>query len=133
MKNDDLQKLKAAALAATPGPWEYREAEGMGAICHAGGWVMDDLSEQALRDTEYCATANPSAILALIAEVEQARAASDDRQALKNAAAALQQFKWDWMAVPSFAHRVNKHTRDAISRAIGPLVNLDAVGGPLDL
>lgn len=78
MNNEDLQKLKEVALTATPGPWEYREAEGMGAICHAGGWIMDDLSEQTLRDTEYCATANPSAILALIAEVEQARAAKQE-------------------------------------------------------
>lgn len=80
MNNEDLQKLKEVALAATPGPWEYREAEGMGAICHAGGWIMDDLSEQALRDTEHCATANPSAILALIAEVEQARTAKQEQE-----------------------------------------------------
>ena len=60
-------------------------------------------------------------------------ASNGDRQALEKAAAALQQFKRDWMAVPAFADRVNKSTRDAISRAIGPLVNLDAVGGPLDL
>lgn len=59
--------------------------------------------------------------------------ANGDRQTLEKLAEALQQFKRDWMAVPTFADRVNKSTRDAISRAIGPLVNLDAVGGPLDL
>lgn len=76
MNNEDLQKLKEVALAATPGRWEYREADGMAAIASPTGWVMDDLSEQTLRDIEYCAAANPTAILALIAEVEQARAAN---------------------------------------------------------
>lgn len=52
---------------------------------------------------------------------------------LQEAATALQKFKADWMRVPHFADRVNKTTRNAISMAIGPMVNLDAVGGPLDL
>lgn len=103
MNNEDLQKLKAAATAV----------ENHGVI-----------RSMALPTSE---------ILALIAEAEQARAENGDRQALEKVAEALQQFKRDWMAVPVFADRVNKSTRDAISRAIGPLVNLDAVGGPLDL
>lgn len=52
---------------------------------------------------------------------------------LQKAADALQQFKRDWQRVPYFADRVNKATREAISMAIGPIVNLDAVGGPLDM
>ena len=54
MNNDDLQKLKAAAETAIRGPWEH------------------------LLDTKYCSIASPSAILALIYEVEQARAAKQE-------------------------------------------------------
>lgn len=56
----------------------------------------------------------------------------DAAQRLQKAADILQQFKHDWMRVPYFADRVNKATRDAISAAIAPIVNLDAVGNPLD-
>jgi hypothetical protein len=51
---------------------------------------------------------------------------------LRQVYAALQQFKRDWQRVPYFADRVNKATRVAISEALSPIVNLDAVGGPLD-
>lgn len=53
--------------------------------------------------------------------------------ALHQAAQALQQFRRDWQQVPQFGDRVNRATREAIGAALSPLVNLDAVGGPLDL
>lgn len=66
----DYSELKWLADAATPGPWECREAEGSAAICHEHGWIADDFSEQTLVDTRYMAAANPAAVLALIAENE---------------------------------------------------------------
>ena len=68
----DYSELKRLAEAATPGPWECRQAEGAAAICHEHGWVADDFSEQTLIDTRYMATANPAAVLALIADCESA-------------------------------------------------------------
>lgn len=65
--NNDFSELKRLAEAATPGPWECREAEGSAAICHKNGWVADDFSEQTLIDTRYMAAANPTAVLELIA------------------------------------------------------------------
>lgn len=67
----DYSELKRLAETATPGPWECREADGSAAICHAHGWVADDFSEQALVDTRYMAAANPTAVLALIADNEK--------------------------------------------------------------
>ncbi len=69
----DIEKLEALAKAATPGPWECREAEGAAAICHERGWVADDFSEQTIIDTRYIAAANPAAVMELIAEVERLR------------------------------------------------------------
>ena len=147
MNNEDLQKLKAAAKGCDGWAWPDRRRDENGTH-HFGkrtedgefhdmgtidAWTYTSDYADDLRVLKFIRQAQPKDILALIAEVEQARAANGDRQALEKAAAALQQFKRDWMAVPAFADRVNKHTRDAISRAIGPLVNLDAVGGPLDL
>jgi hypothetical protein len=67
----DKARLKALAEAATPGPWECREAEGSAAICHKHGWVADDFSEQTVFDTRYMAAANPVTVLALLAELEE--------------------------------------------------------------
>jgi hypothetical protein len=67
----DKARLKALAEAATPGPWECREAEGSAAICHKHGWVADDFNEQTVFDTRYMAAANPATVLALLAELEK--------------------------------------------------------------
>ncbi|WP_434695188.1 hypothetical protein J3P89_18240 [Pseudomonas sp. Z1-14] len=68
---NQYDELKRLAEKATPGPWECREAEGSAAICHAHGWVADGFDEQTLVDTRFMAAANPSAVLALIAENEE--------------------------------------------------------------
>jgi hypothetical protein len=70
---------------------------------------------------------------ALAAQSSAPAVAAQDRESLEKAASVLQQFKNDWMRVPNFAMRLNKEIRQAISMAISPIVNLDAVGGPLDL
>lgn len=69
----DYSELKRLAEAATPGPWECREAEGCASICHSHGWVADDFSEQTVIDTRYMAAANPAALLELISENERLR------------------------------------------------------------
>lgn len=93
MTNDELQQLKAAALKATPGPWDFDTAETPFRI--AGGEVVggDALpygdvyttreyetpegpecliiaSEIGVDNGRYLRAANPAAILALIAKVE---------------------------------------------------------------
>lgn len=91
--NEELQQLKAAALAATPGPWDFDTAETPFRI--AGGEVVggDELpygdvyttreyetpdgpecliiaSEIGVDNGRYLRAANPATILALIAKVE---------------------------------------------------------------
>jgi hypothetical protein len=61
----DLDKLKAAALAATPGPWNA----GTHAMVLAGDEVRIDCDAQV--DADFIAAANPAAVLELIAEVER--------------------------------------------------------------
>jgi hypothetical protein len=78
----DIEKLKALALAATPGKWEWdgrrEDADGyvyipecsylVGNICLAGDY------ENYAADCDYIAASNPAAVLELIAEVERLRA-----------------------------------------------------------
>ncbi len=74
----DLQQLKALALAATPGPWEYKP---MGEttdpeIAAANGsrvcsLVAADMTKQ---NSRYIAAANPAVVLDLIARIERAAA-----------------------------------------------------------
>lgn len=104
MNNEDLQKLKAAALAATPGPWAWHQA--CTPIREAGGEIVGDdplpygdlytseeyemiddngepvsesltiAEEVGINNLRYLGEASPDVILCLIAEVEQARAAN---------------------------------------------------------
>lgn len=64
----DLQKLKAAAEAATPGPWRARYGDELinaeGEVFAYGSFLSDD-------DPAFIAAANPSVVLALIAEIER--------------------------------------------------------------
>lgn len=83
----DIEKLKALALAATPGKWEWdgrrEDAEGyvyipecsylVGNICLAGDY------EGGTDDCDYIAAAHPAAVLELIAEVERLSAALEAR------------------------------------------------------
>jgi hypothetical protein len=74
----DLEQLKQAALAATPGPWEYHEGDGVAAVAHAHGWVEAILPDggQENADAAFCAAANPAIVLALIERLERAEAAA---------------------------------------------------------
>ena len=69
MTDAELSALEAAAKAATPGPWEYDDAdEDMAAL---------GAENQRVKDAAYIAAANPSVILSLIAELRQTRAERD--------------------------------------------------------
>jgi hypothetical protein len=64
----DTDKLKALALAATPGPWE----DGGYTVYQVGGEeICKHMSEE---DSAYVAAACPATVLELIAEVERLRA-----------------------------------------------------------
>jgi Ead/Ea22-like protein len=67
----DHAKLRELAKAATPGPWEYREVEGSGAVAHPTGWVdaIFPFGAKENVDAIFCAAANPAMILALLDEI----------------------------------------------------------------
>lgn len=70
---DKFRELKAAAMAATPGPWSYN------GNCKFGIWWPTEncyvLSANTHEDAAFIAAANPAVILALLAELE----AKDER------------------------------------------------------
>jgi hypothetical protein len=81
----DLEKLKASALAATPGPWESRHHEVvslsedvglLNTICRVHSTTGYYESERDNRD--FIATANPSMILELIERLEKAEKENSD-------------------------------------------------------
>lgn len=77
MNTQDLQKLKAAALAATPGPWKaHASTETLHPVRTENGRIVADVgySGSLDRDAEnaaFIAAANPAAILELIALAER--------------------------------------------------------------
>jgi len=71
----NLDALEAAARAATPGPWEFREADGLCDIAVPDGWLLQSDSESAnRRDAQYVAAANPAVVLELVHRLREAEA-----------------------------------------------------------
>ena len=66
---DRYQPLRDA-IAAGPasGPWEARAVDGLVAIAHPSGWVMDTDETQDLKNARYIAAADPDTIAALLKE-----------------------------------------------------------------
>jgi hypothetical protein len=84
----DIDKLKALALAATPGPWmrlfgERTLYDRMEDGCRGNAIVRADLaySKQDADNLDFIAAANPATVLELIAEVEKLRAAIEKEKA----------------------------------------------------
>ena len=73
----NIEELKLLAEAATPGPW----AHGVTWIEHLGGIVTLGNTARSKQDVAYVASANPSTILALIAERDELLAKLDRAQA----------------------------------------------------
>ncbi|MBH2906405.1 ead/Ea22-like family protein [Serratia marcescens] len=75
---DKFSELKAAAMAATPGPWSYN------GNCKFGIWWPAEncyvLSANTHEDAAFIAAANPAVILALLAELETERASREQWQ-----------------------------------------------------
>lgn len=40
--DDVIARMRTVRAAAAPGPWEYREHEGLAAIACPGGWALED-------------------------------------------------------------------------------------------
>jgi hypothetical protein len=76
MTSAEFRKLKTLALAATPGPWAA-DLPGnwddvlQGAYCVKASDNGPDSDEEAHTNARFIAAANPTAILALIAEIER--------------------------------------------------------------
>lgn len=96
----DKAKLKAAAEAATPGPWRYAGKDGYDPMVGAGnsiilwrcnGYFGD--GSKAMADANYIAAANPATVLALLAEnealIKERDQLREDRDGLLEAGADL--------------------------------------------
>jgi hypothetical protein len=107
MKDDDLDRIEAAARAATPGPWhvEHDELGWVNRIYHCepddwdpSGQLSTTLVETdsgvyppRVNDATHIATADPPTVLALVAEVRELRA---QRQALATALGSAEEGKF---------------------------------------
>jgi hypothetical protein len=68
--NNKLSELKAAALAATPGPWMKIDYFWIG---HAGAINSEFITCDNGPDAEYIKRVSPDAVLALLAELEASK------------------------------------------------------------
>ena len=90
---NDIKAIKAAAEAATPGPWHYgtfhklliTDADNYKhyPIAEINGaalpWKSTAESERAYKNAAHIATANPATVIALCDEVERLRAIEESR------------------------------------------------------
>ncbi|HEI9849574.1 TPA: ead/Ea22-like family protein [Serratia marcescens] len=69
---DKLSELKAAALAATPGPWRALSFDERLGISGDGNAILvcEHITKQRPQDALFIAAANPAVVLALLAELE---------------------------------------------------------------
>lgn len=70
----DIAKLKAAALAATPGPWSYNGNCRFGVWQNAEKFYVFETGSHA--DAVFTALANPDVILQLVTELETLRSSA---------------------------------------------------------
>jgi hypothetical protein len=90
--NIDLEQLKQAALAATPGPWEYFVPGDSPAVNSNRAAFLIGPAQRSMdrsqgfspEDAAHMAFANPAAVLELIERLERAEAVN--RDAIRNAA-----------------------------------------------
>lgn len=70
-----MNELERLAAAATQGPYELRQVDGLAAIATPKGWLLENGDEEDLPDKAYIAVASPDVILSLIRELKITRAA----------------------------------------------------------
>jgi hypothetical protein len=71
MRDKREVELQQLAEKATPGPWECREVEGLAAIAHPKGFILESDDEQEVADKRYIAAASPDYILQLLTKISQ--------------------------------------------------------------
>lgn len=74
MTDTELSELEAKAKAATPGPWKYEDPIIVRELSEIS-WQGVDIDKR--QNMAFIATANPAAILELIAELRQTKAERD--------------------------------------------------------
>lgn len=95
MTHDEIQNLKALALAATPGPWATDDPHivysdiGDEITYLAKTNELDTSYKWAVKNAAFIAAANPAAILSLIAQLEARLAATPVNQQLLSALNAM--------------------------------------------
>ena len=67
-----LANIDALADAASRGPWECREGDGLAAILTPDGWLEDCSAEQEVANARFMAAANPAVVRALVAIAQRA-------------------------------------------------------------
>jgi prophage DNA circulation protein len=67
-----LDHLDALAGAASRGPWECREADGLASVLTQDGWLDSCTAEQDVANARFISAANPEAIRALVAIARRA-------------------------------------------------------------
>lgn len=122
----DIAKLKAAALAATPGSWTH---DGCGGVCADVGlngcyFVAECEGDDWGSNSEFIALANPAAVLELIAALE----AKDAQIAELEARTVKLPPKVDSSNVPFAAHTWNSCIDEVSKRLSSVGINLETGG-----
>lgn len=63
--SEDSNEASVQSVVHTPGPWEAREVDGLFAIAHPRGWVLESNNEQQDRADAWLIAAAPDLLEAL--------------------------------------------------------------------
>ena len=83
--DDHISRIESALEEGpTPGIWEYREVDGLGAVAHPSGWIeaVQASGERECVDARYIAACNPTAIRALLDRLKAAEASDAESIAM---------------------------------------------------
>jgi len=122
MDEKRLEAIEARTNAATPGPWEVREHEGMYALAGPNGWPIEDGNpDPAAPNFVFVAHARED-VPDLVAEVRRLRAVEAAERAVIEAAKAWASYEPpDTVPLPDVMRELHAHAvrvREAV-RALG--------------
>ncbi|OAH27083.1 ead/Ea22-like family protein [Serratia marcescens] len=127
---DKFSELKAAAMAATPGPWGINRAGNtiVSNQSHPVATLSNAFHRQLAdggvgKDAEFIAAANPDVVLALLAELEKAQKHEKEWKLLCEAAAVDLD---DWRAVDDKSRGLICKLADVIIERNGRIAELEA-------